>query len=251
MTDHLIEATLLLFVRVSSFVAFLPLFGMKRVPRTVKIGLAVTLTFVWAGAYVPQAALIFASQTKSNWVLYAWLISREATLGASIGWLLGMIFIPMRIAGSYIAQEMGLTIATLTSATGDASSNVLSEILDALTVLVFLAMNGHHLFFLGIHKSFEQFPLGNIWKSSHHEFILTSIAQTPAMGVHLAAPVAMLLMASTVALLFIMRQTPQFNLFNFGMPVRLLAGLGALVLFVPDLLFQFTNMLSRWQELFN
>ena len=60
------------------------------------------------------------------------MIAREATLGASMGWILGMVLVPVRIAGAYVAQEMGLTIATLTSSTGEGNSNVLSEILDAM-----------------------------------------------------------------------------------------------------------------------
>ncbi len=244
-----LEAVFLLFVRVSAFVAFLPLFGGTRVPRTVKVGLAVTLTAVWLSRILPGMSLTTHTGGERSWLLFSWLVGREATLGAGMGWLMGMVLIPIRISGAFIAQEMGLTIATLTSSSGEASSNVLSEILDALAVLMFFSFNGHHLFFLGFDSSFRLFPIGQSWISLNGERITRSIADTAGIGIHLAAPVAMLLLGTTVCLLFMMRQTPQFNLFNFGMPVRLLAGLVALFLFIPDLILHTSVLVQKWLTL--
>ncbi len=246
MIELVLEATFLLFVRVSAFVAFLPLFGGTRVPRTVKVGLAVTLTTVWISQFVPGMTLAMSQYGERSWLLFAWMIGREATLGAAMGWLMGMVLIPIRISGAFIAQEMGLTIATLTSASGDGSSNVLSEILDALAVFMFLSFNGHHLFFRSFDASFRLFPVGHQWSSGNEEWVMRTIANTTGIGVHLAAPVVMLMFGTTVSLLFIMRQTPQFNLFNFGMPVRLLAGLLALFLFIPDLILRVPVLVERW-----
>ncbi|QDT32822.1 flagellar biosynthetic protein FliR [Thalassoglobus polymorphus] len=246
MIELVLEATFLLFVRVSAFVAFLPLFGGTRVPRTVKVGLAVTLTVVWFSQFVPGMTLAMSQYGERSWLLFAWMIGREATLGAAMGWLMGMVFIPIRISGAFIAQEMGLTIATLTSASGDGSSNVLSEILDALAVLIFFSFDGHHLFFRIFDASFQLFPVGHQWASVSGEWVMRTIADTTGVGVNLAAPVVMLMFGTTVSLLFIMRQTPQFNLFNFGMPVRLLAGLLALFLFIPDLILRMPVLVERW-----
>lgn len=244
--DNFVEATFLLFVRVSAFVGFLPLFGGQSIPRTVKVGLATAMTVVWAIHFVPSAATAIVQSPDHSWGLLAWLTCREATLGASLGWLMGLILVPIRISGSFIAQEMGLTIATLTSSHGEASSNVLSEILDALAVLLFLSLNGHYLFFRGMHVCFEVFPVGHSWVLPERSIIPQLIANVPMLGVQLAAPVVMLLFGTTLALLFVMRQTPQFNLFNFGMPARLLAGLAALFLFVPDLILQSSTIIQRW-----
>lgn len=250
MNDSIIEAALLLFVRVSSFMAFLPLFSGTRVPRTVKVGLAVALTVAMVFRFVPGTSLQLSQQGETSWLLFGWRILRETALGAALGWLLGLVFIPIKIAGAFIAQEMGLTIATLTSATGDASSNVLSEVLDALAVLLFLSMNGHHLFIQSLARSLELFPIGSAWLLPEGLELASTISNVSTVGVHLAAPVTTLLLGTTVALLFMMRQTPQFNLFNFGMPVRLLVGMGALVLLIPDLITRITHLFERWAGLF-
>lgn len=248
MTALYIQGIFLLFMRIASFVAFLPLTGGNRLPKTVKIGLAVALTFLWLGQFALPASTLFISSVTQDWFYFSWLVSREVLLGASSGWLLGLIFVPLRIAGSYISQEMGLTMATLTSASGDSNSNVISEVFDGLAVLAFFAMNGHHLFFYGLHLSLQRFPLGNVWNLSSHQAVLAHLSQVIHAGMKLAAPVALVLMATTVGLLFMMRQTPQFNLFNFGMPVRLLAGLIALVVLIPDVLFQFGYLIRLWFE---
>ena len=195
---------LLAFVRVSMFVSFLPLFGGQPLPKTVKIGLAMSLLGL-SGPDVMASSTLFADV---SWAHLAWLVIRESSLGAACGWLLGMIFVPVRIAGSLIAQEMGLTIATLTSSTGDAHSNVVSELLDAVVVLAFLSINGHHLFFRVLEQSWTLFPVGgssevhNLWP------VGKTIVEIEALGVSLAAPIVFVLLITTGSLLFVMRQTP-------------------------------------------
>ena len=44
------------------------------------------------------------------------------------------------------------------------------------------------------------------------------------------------LFITLIVLVFAMKQSPQFNLFTFGMPFRLATGLIALVVMFPDLL---------------
>ena len=235
---------LLVLVRVSMFVAFLPLFGGKPLPKTVKIGLAMSLL----GLSIPEAMTSSQIVANSSWSWLGWLVIRESVVGAGLGWLLGMMFVPVRIAGSLIAQEMGLTIATLTSSTGEGNSNVVSELLDAIVVLAFLSLNGHHLFFHALQRSWGLFPVGGPIDLSKIWPVGKTIVETESLGLSLAAPILFVLLMTTATLLFVMRQTPQFNLFNFGMPVRLLAGLIALVVFVPDLIHSALAMMAQFLQ---
>ena len=239
---------LLGFVRITMFVAFLPLFGGRPIPNTVKIGLAVSLTGLFSLSFATSVP--FSTGTNLSWGLLTWLVLREATLGAGMGWLLGLVLIPARIAGTFIAQEMGLTIASLTSATEDGSSNVIAELLDALVVLSFLSLNGHHIFFFALSQSWDWFPMGTSlkapWELPNRDWLCGKILESESVGIALAAPIVFVLLLTTVGLLFIMRQAPQFNLFAFGMPVRLLMGLFLLALFGPDFISNSIAMMQLW-----
>jgi len=236
MITALAVALLLVFLRVGGFVAFLPPFSGTNIPHTVKVGLVVALTALWGAKIVPSLALSLNPEVTDNWMLLVWLGIRETLFGAALGWLLGLILVPVRVAGAYIVQEMGLTMSSVTSATDPSESNVLSQMLEVAAVLFFFGSNIHHEFLRLFNVSLETFPLGRTWNLPSQEWIVGSILQTTTLGLGIAAPVGILLFACMIATLFIMRQTPQFNLLTFGGPVRLLVGLGGMIWLLPSLL---------------
>lgn len=236
MITALAIALLLTLFRVAAFVAFMPLFSGQNVPNTVRIGLAVSLTAVWGVKFAPAFAVGFHLQSVDNWLLLGCLAMRETLFGAGLGWLLGMILVPIRVAGAYIVQEMGLTIASITSATEASSSNIVSQLFEVLAVLLLLSLNLHHGFLRLFDATLTAFPLGRPWMLPDNDWFIGTIVNTTSLGLALAAPVGILMFITLVVTLAVMRQTPQFNLFTFGMPLRLLVGVGGLLLFLPDLI---------------
>ena len=49
------------------------------------------------------------------------------------------------------------------------------------------------------------------------------------------APIGILLFVVSLTLLVTMRTAPQFNFMSFGMTLRLAAGLGGMIMFLPEL----------------
>jgi Flagellar biosynthesis pathway, component FliR len=229
-------ALLLVFLRVGGFVAFLPPFSGNGIPNTVKIGLIIALTALWGARLVPTVALTLNPSVTENWLFLAWLGIRETLLGCALGWLLGLILVPIRVAGAYIVQEMGLTMAAVTSATEPGESNVLSQMFEVAAVLFLFGGNVHHEFLRLFDATFTMFPLGRSWELPSLEWITGTILQPVEIGLGIAAPVGILLFACMVSTLLIMRQTPQFNLFTFGAPIRLIVGMVGLIWFLPSIL---------------
>lgn len=117
-------ATVLLLFRVAAFVAFLPPFFGRNVPQTVKVGLAVGLTLLWIPQQVAIAApeLAWTVGPEPRWGALGYLVIRETLFGIGLAWLLGLALVPVRIGGSYVAQEMGLTLGAITSSTDQQAS---------------------------------------------------------------------------------------------------------------------------------
>lgn len=247
MIETLVLAAMLVLLRVASFVAFLPPFSSGGLPKSIKIGLAMALTGVWAPlhgpALLPQVASAASSPHAA--MLIGWLSIREVAIGAGLAWMLGLMFVPMRVAGAYIAQEMGLTMASLASPIDQQSSNVVSQFTESLGTLLFFAVDAHHLLFRLFARLLEIFPLGQAFSLPDREWFVQAVADAEKSGLELAAPVGAGLFLSLVLLLFVMRTAPQFNLLSFGFQFRLIAGLLLLLMLVPDML---QRLLQSFQQ---
>lgn len=136
----LIIPSLLIFFRVGAFIAFLPPLNGQGIPATVKIGLAAAITFLLAGRYAPMMALTLnmSSEGVGAWLQLAFLGIWETALGVGLAWLFSLCLVPVRIAGAWIAQEMGLTLGGLSSPMDQQPSNVISTMLEAVSIIVFL-----------------------------------------------------------------------------------------------------------------
>ena len=245
----IIASTLVLF-RCAAFVAFLPPVAGQSIPNTVKIGLAIALTIVLAPEFGGPAALELYGTTSgaAAWLRLSWLAARETILGASLAWLFGLCLVPPRIAGAYIAQEMGLTMAQITSAADNQQSNVVSQVFESLAVLMFFGLNLHHTMFLALGVSFDRRPLTHTWAMPGWDLVMYSLSKVEHQGFIIIAPIGLLMFAMTVTLLVTMRTAPQFNFMSYGMTLRLVVGMAAMVVFFPDIftaMQQFMNHVSE------
>lgn len=247
MIESLIIACLLVLFRVGAFLAFLPPMSGRGLPNTVKIGLAVALTFVLAPQYmVPAAArLTLVDSDTAAWLQLAWLAARETALGAGLAWLFGLCLVPARIGGAWVAQEMGLNLGELTSPMDQQPASPVSQGLEALGVLLFFALNIHHVMFFALGRSFVNRPLLEEWSLPTWDSIVQAVASTEQIGLIIIAPVGILLFVTSVTLLITMRTAPQFNFMSYGMTLRLIAGVGGLLLFLPDILSSLQYFMTR------
>lgn len=61
----------------------------------------------------------------------------------------------------------------------------------------------------------------------------------------IVAPVAILLFVISLTILVTMRAAPQFNFMSYGMSLRLIAGLGGLIMFLPEICGAIQHLLYR------
>lgn len=247
MSDILLLAWLLALIRIASTVAFLAPFAGGPVPATVKIGLAAALAIAWApetagGAATALQAAMFTPQ--AGWVL-GWLAVLETVTGVAIAWVLSLLFVPLRVAGAYIGQEMGLTLAGMSSPLDQQQSNIVAQLLEALGTIAFLAVDGHHALLRIVRRTLDLFPPGVGGPLPDAAWITRGVSGAERYGLELAAPIGVGLFLVLVFSLLVMRTAPQFNLLTFGIPLRLAAGLVLLLLLWPDLIGRTTGLLQH------
>lgn len=237
MIDAWVMACLLILFRVTAFVSFMPPLAGQGIPNTVKIGLSMALTLLWADQHAGAAALTLyrTASGQGAWVWLTLLAVRETAVGIGLAWMFGLCLVPVRTAGAWVAQEMGLTLGGLSSPMDMQPSNVVSQSLEALGVLLFFALNLHHVVFFALGRTFAARPVGSGWLLPSWEAVLYAVTQSVNQGFLIIAPVGILLFVTLLVLLVTMRTAPQFNFMSYGMTLRLVAGMVGVVVFFPEI----------------
>lgn len=240
----------LVLARVGAFVAMLNVLGAGHTPRLVKVGLTAALAFFWGSTlWTQMAGCAWMVSGNAGWLPYAMALTRELMLGAVVGFTFELFLLPARVAGEFLAQEIGFTYGNLASATSSGSASPLSVFLEMTAAGIFLVLDGHHAFFGMMDGLFHTYPVGGGMPSLSWEGLVTSTSEAHEFGLMMAAPVALCLFLTTVVLNLLARATPQLNLYNVGFPLRLGVGLVALLLLLPQLVASLLTMLQQGSEM--
>lgn len=234
MIEGELRAFVLVLTRVSGFVAIMPVFGGRSLPRLVKVSLALALSLVWYTT-LHDAIINGMPRDSQNYsaVALVWDGMRELFVGLMLAFALGLFIEPAKVAGAYIGQELGLTLATVNDPTTHAPANVLSQLFEALAVLMFLSLNLHHLLIGVIQASFSQLPVGTGTIHIPFPWIAARVQATHEQGLMIAAPTAACLFLIVVGMALLSKVAPQMNIFAVGLSLRLVAGLAAVIVFLP------------------
>jgi flagellar biosynthesis protein FliR len=139
----------------------------------------------------------------------------------------------------------------------DPLSNVRASIVttafDQLAVLLFFLLNIHHVLLRGLAWSLERFPIGRQWPLS--AALVPLLKQVSAMfmlGFALAAPIVFCILLVELALGVMAHSLPQMNMLMVGLPVKIVVGLVALVLWAPEMggVFNriYESIFSTWNQ---
>lgn len=226
----------LILVRVGAFVAAMPLFGGRNVPRMVKVGLSVALASMWFGSYgITPSVSLMLSAANIHWVSYLIAIGREVIFGAMLGFAFGLFLLPTRIAGAYIAQEMGLTLASISDPNAESSANVFAQFLESLGYLIFFSLDLHHVLLSVLHATFLKWPIGSPIDEYPVLPLINGMSEAHEWGLLLAAPLAICMFVTVIVLALMTKASPQLNLFSVGLTLRLGVGFVATLIFLPEM----------------
>jgi flagellar biosynthetic protein FliR len=247
-TDVQLVLFVMVLARVSAFIAFFPLFARKQLPNLVKVGIAGALSFFWYGTMEAQSGLDANAVLNFGILSGALLVSKEILIGLVLSVAIGAFFLPAKIAGSYVGQELGLSLASINDPSSQDSSTLLSKIFETFCILLFFGLNLHHFLILVIHHSFEALTGNTNVLQLPTEELVTLLNRSNDYGFMIIAPAVILFMLTTLGLAFLTKAAPSLNLFSVGMPVRIGLGIFALFIFCPIVFGAVQTYLYRVQE---
>jgi flagellar biosynthetic protein FliR len=198
----------------------------------VKAGLAMSLTLFWFGILPADA---FAVE-QINIVTSVLLIAKEGAIGFLLAVVLGFIFVPAKIAGAYVGQEIGLSLASVSSPGSTDSSTLVTTVFETLAVLLVFGLNLHHFIISVVHFSLIELA-GKIKLTELPTELLTqTTGALSEYGTLIVGPIGICLFILTIGLALLNKAAPTLNLFSVGMTMRSGFGLLCLVLFMPVIL---------------
>jgi len=218
------------FIRITGLMLSAPLWGHSSVPTQAKIGLAAAITVVIAPTLPPLPAIPVASWAGLG------LVVEQLVIGIAIGLTIRVMLSVVMATGDFIGLQMGLAFATFFDPSSGANMVVISRFLYMITLLMFLAVNGHLVVLEVLISSFDTLPIG-IQRFNPEAFILLARygGTIFATGLLLALPLVASLLIINLSLGILNRAAPQLTVFNIGFPTSLTVGLALLMVLMTDL----------------
>jgi len=233
----------LVMTRLSAFFICIPIFNWRSIPNTVKIALGFWIAFFFAATLtMPFDA------SKVSPLQAAIMIGSEVIYGGAMGLAGALVFLAVRVGGSIADQQMGYAMAEVLDPLSGEQVELVAMVLEMLFILLFFAMEGHHIFMVMLQKSYQAFPIGSIPDIG----ILTNIVvQSGAVmmttALKMSAPILVLFMIMLVVLCVLARVLPDMNILFVSMPLRIGAGLIVMIFFLP-LMIDFVKEFSVWMN---
>jgi flagellar biosynthetic protein FliR len=244
-----IQLFLLIFLRVSAIVALTPILGDRTVPLRVKGGLSILI----AGLLFPVVRVEMPALAFDTVSLFFRMAS-ELIIGVVIGFAARLVFAGIQLAGQLVGFQMGFSIVNVIDPVNSMEVSIIAEFQYLVAVLIFLGMNGHHLFLSALADSFRLIPpLGFHLKGGLMQTMLGSMKDMFEVAIRMGAPIIAMLFFTSVGLGLVARTVPQINIFIVGFPLQIaigLIGIGiTLPLFVTAAARSFSNLEQEVQAL--
>lgn len=224
---------LVVLARVGGLVTFAPFWSHKAANAKIRIVLAGVLALALAPVIAPALAT-----PPSEIAPLTLILAGEILIGMVLGFVGRVVFSGFEIAAHFVASQMGFSLAGTIDPSTQAQTTAFGTIAQMLGLMVLLGANGHHWFLAATVKSFATTAPGSFSFSPELlDLFLRFSADALTVGVTLAAPAIIVLLAVEFALEFFGRTAPQFQVFILGFPLKIGIGLwliGASLFFLPN-----------------
>lgn len=215
------------FLRILALISTAPLLSERAIPKKVKIGLGLMITWIVAPVLPVTGVTIFSAAGF-------WLAAQQILIGIMLGFTLQFAFAAIRTAGELIGLQMGLSFATFFDPGSRLNMPVLARFMDMLVMLLFLTLNGHLWLISILVDTFHTLPIGGEPVNSNVFMALTRAGGLIFLnGLMLALPLITLLLTLNIALGLLNRMAPQLSVFVIGFPVTLSIGMLVMAALMP------------------
>ncbi len=220
---------LICLARVAGFVAAIPVILASQTPPQFKAGLVFMVSLVLFPSMQPSMPPM--TLEPGTFLLLA--IS-EVLLGAAIGLIARMIFTAVEYGGTVIGYQMGFAAANVFDPSSQRQLALISQFQNVFAILIFLAIDGHHIFFQIAVESYKILPPGVFNISGEAiPYLLKLSSRIFFLGIQFSAPILAVLLLSGLILGILARVFPQLNVFLLSFPLNIGISFTVIALTLP------------------
>jgi flagellar biosynthesis protein FliR len=211
---------MLVFLRLSAFLAVLPFFTMANFPVTMRVAIGAL------GALLIAPILPPFTLDRLDFISVLGVMIQEVCVGLLLGFVCRMVFYAVDIAGSIISTEMGLNMAAIFDPIDQQSSQLAGTIFVFLSTVVLLTLNLHHWMLLAFERTYVVLPVGGAHlNNALFETIVKQTSHVFMLALQISAPIIAVSFVITLVFSVLSRAVPQMNVFMEMFAFRIVGGL--------------------------
>ncbi len=213
---------MLVFTRITGLFQSAPFFSTIQAPIMTKVWFAGIIAFILYPIIYTQKNFILPKDMAE----FIILIVIEFSVGYLIGFIANLMLEGVRMSGSILSIQMGLSMSeALDPATG-VNSTEISRLYIYLATLIFLATGAYQFLFAALLNSFHAVPMGvfPLFDSNIVVSMLEIFSQCFKIAFGVAFPIFSVLLISDVLLGMMSKMMPQMNIYMVAIPVKIYIG---------------------------
>jgi flagellar biosynthetic protein FliR len=233
----LAAAFILVFARIGTMIMLMPGLGEVNIPTRIRLGIALALTLILLPLHRDAYQV-----NLENLAPLPVLLVHEILIGLILGATARVTISALTVAGSIIAQQLGLGFVTAVDPTQGQQGIVVGNLLTILGITMLFATDLHHLVIAALTDSYKIFKPGELIPSGDVAALATK-AFTLAfkIGVQLSAPFLVFGLVFNVGLGVLARLMPQMQVYFVGAPLSIMLGFLILVAVIATMMGTFVD----------
>jgi flagellar biosynthesis protein FliR len=203
--------------RVAGFISAIPVYFGTQTPVRIKAALIFAISLLLFPVLSPTLPKLDLNPTS----LFL-LTLNETILGLILGLMARLIFTTVEFGGTIIGYQMGFAAANVFDPQHQNQISLISQFQNVFAILLFVALNGHHIFIKTAAKSYQLLPPGHLDISGPAiPYLMDLTSRMFMLGVQFSAPVLAVLLLSGLILGILARVFPQLNVFMLSFPLNI------------------------------
>ncbi len=238
-------------VRYSILFSVLPFLGDRMVPVPVKVLTALMVSImlfpvlVTSGAVRPHDATVWASTAGG----IIGTLTLEVLFGLVLGYIAKLTFDGISLGANLVGNFMGFAAASYYDPHQESQTEVVAQVQNSLAMLIFLAIDGHHLM---LKASLDSYRIVGLGKASFGSILSQQVigmtSEVLRYGLQIAAPVAISLFSVNACFGLLAKAIPQLNAFVLSFAVSALVGFLVMFLSLPEFQEVTVSILGKSKE---
>jgi flagellar biosynthesis protein FliR len=228
---------MLVFARVGAMVMLLPGFGESNIPVRIKLAIALLLTLI----ILPLHRAAYQVDLTSMATLGVLLV-HEIAIGIVLGATARVTLAALAVAGSVIAQQLGLGFVTAVDPTQGQQGVLIGNFLSILGMTLLFATDTHHLVIAALNESYRIFAPGQLMPSGDVAALATrAFATAFKIGMQLSAPFLVFGLVFNIGLGVLARLMPAMQVYFVGVPLSIMIGFLIFALVLTGMMATYLN----------